>query len=562
MAATAATQDPPTLPLSAGLRDEREQFANILSDASRDSGDRSSMSERVNGAFDRLVVQSGIDATPAAWLSLCVFLGIALAGLAFLSIGSLTAGVCGWCVGVLIPIFIAVRQRNTRIARLADQVPLCIDGLRRLIRTGRNTEECLDIMSADTPAPLGDELLHVVRDVRLGIAPAEAMTAMAGRTGLNSLRLLAAVLRLHVEYPGEIHHTLRTLADYIHPQVPPSGRGLRFFTAVLAGALTAVPPVWLMVAGTEPVVAALASSTSCMLLAAGFVLWSLGVFVLGRMLLVAGLGPPASIVRWNTATEAEETTANSPDAPVLLGGPPAFADLTVSLAGSFPETGDQRLRNAALLRIGGFFSPHRAIVFAGVRFAIIVAAIVTCGVSVLQATPANELLRVTALIAFPFCAWLIPILWLRAVAWRRMQRIDERVPDAMLLTSAGVRKGLFVPDALQRIASDLRHSAPDLTRELDLAAVQSDVDSFPGSLRKLRSTLPSAAIGLLTSPLIQSAEIGAPVCETLEKYAFRLRERSQVLRINGGQVVPLKLIMTTILLALPAAALIIGAVGQ
>ena len=55
-----------------GLLRENQQFA---------SGSGSGMSESVNGWFDRLMIQSGMQTSPVVWLGLCLLSGVALGGM-------------------------------------------------------------------------------------------------------------------------------------------------------------------------------------------------------------------------------------------------------------------------------------------------------------------------------------------------------------------------------------------------------------------------------------------------------------------------------------------------
>ncbi|MEJ7592537.1 MAG: pilus assembly protein TadB, partial [Planctomycetaceae bacterium] len=92
-------------PEFAGLLRENQQFA---------TGSGQGMSESVNGWFDRLMMQSGIQTSPMLWLALCLLSALACGGMAFVLLERAVPAVFFSFFGLVLPVLIAIALRNRR----------------------------------------------------------------------------------------------------------------------------------------------------------------------------------------------------------------------------------------------------------------------------------------------------------------------------------------------------------------------------------------------------------------------------------------------------------------
>lgn len=196
------------------------EFAGILKDQTPyEDATQQQVARRVNGAFDRLMLQSGLQTSPSRWLMLIAFSGGTAGLVAYLLTYSLLPIVTFMVLGGLVPLVIASHLREQRQGKLLELLPDAIDRVARLSQTGRNLESALKHAAADTHQPLGGELYRASEAIRVGVDVGEAMGEFALRTGLPASSMLASVLAVHSETRGELATPLFDLADDVREQL-------------------------------------------------------------------------------------------------------------------------------------------------------------------------------------------------------------------------------------------------------------------------------------------------------------------------------------------------------
>lgn len=223
------------------------EFAGILRDDQTyaKGNQEDSTAEQINGSFDRLMVQSGLEISPVLMLMLCVCSSIVLAGVAFVvQENLLTTGLAAG-IGALAPIIYAFIARSRRQSEILKQMPGMVDELARAARTGRSLEQCFEIVAEDTPAPLGSELKISLRKMQMGASMSSALRDLPERTGIVSLNVFVTALSVHHQTGGDVVSVLERLSSTIRDRISFLGRlkaatiGSRA-TAIL---MLAVPPV-------------------------------------------------------------------------------------------------------------------------------------------------------------------------------------------------------------------------------------------------------------------------------------------------------------------------------
>jgi len=199
----------------AGILKEEEIYATHADD---------DFSNQINGAFDRLMKQSGLDIPPSLVLSLCLFSALTLAGTAFVIQENLLITAIGAFVGFLIPFVTVVAARTRRQQQITKQLPAMIEELARSAKTGRSVEQCLRMVTKDTPSPLGTELQHCIRRMDFGMDLTAALEELPERTGLVSLNILVTALTVHQQTGGDLVSVLDRLSRTIRDRLLFLGR--------------------------------------------------------------------------------------------------------------------------------------------------------------------------------------------------------------------------------------------------------------------------------------------------------------------------------------------------
>jgi tight adherence protein B len=213
----------------------RPAFAAILKEHEPYSrGDRDDVADRLNGWYDRLMLQSGLAVSPPLMLAMCACTATAGGGLAFVLQENSLAAAVGMLVGFAIPLAVAVTVRARRQKQMAEQLPPAIDELSRAARTGRSLEHCLMMVASDTPAPLGTELTLAAKKMDMGLSVSEAIRELPLRTGLVSMSVLTTALSVHEQTGGDLVHVLDRLSRTLRERALFVGR-LKAATAASKG---------------------------------------------------------------------------------------------------------------------------------------------------------------------------------------------------------------------------------------------------------------------------------------------------------------------------------------
>lgn len=204
----------------------RPEFAGILKNDeffSRNP-DAHNAGERINGWFDRLMVQSGIETTPTVLLMLSIVAAVGFGGAADVvrDNGLLTA--IASLFGAFVPIGVTLVVRARRQTAILKQMPEMVGELARAARTGRSLEQCIEVVAEDTPAPLGSELQLCRRKLQMGLGVGEAFAELPERTGVVSLSIFTMALTVHQQTGGDLVSVLDRLARTIRDRIGFLGR--------------------------------------------------------------------------------------------------------------------------------------------------------------------------------------------------------------------------------------------------------------------------------------------------------------------------------------------------
>jgi tight adherence protein B len=231
-----ATHFPPIVPQPGFADILRESVAYGSTGATGPDG-ADSTGEKINGWFDRLMVQSGVDVSPAVLLMLCIASAVALGGLVFVVQENLFTTALAALLGGVLPVATALVARRRRQKTILRQMPNMIGELARAARAGRSLPQCLHMVAEDTPSPLGGELRLCDRRLQMGVSLPEAIEPLPERTGVMTLRVLVTALSVHHQTGGNLVEVLERLQRTIRDRLAFLGR---LQTATAASRATAL----------------------------------------------------------------------------------------------------------------------------------------------------------------------------------------------------------------------------------------------------------------------------------------------------------------------------------
>ena len=110
--------------------------------------------------------------------------------------------------------------------------------------------------------------------------------------------------------------------------------------------------------------------------------------------------------------------------------------------------------------------------------------------------------------------------WLRA---RRIEQVEQQLPDALQMLAGTARAGLSLPAAIRQVRTEL---APPLQQELLLVQHEQRLGvSLDDALENLARRIPAQPVKLMVSAMRIANETGGGLAETLERTATTLRSQ-------------------------------------
>lgn len=152
----------------------------------------------VSTVLIQVVVLAAIGAVVGAKMNWLMFPGLSAAGLAFL-------------LGI-VPYANIRRQKNKRLGAFEEQFPEGLEFLARAMRAGHAFSMSLEMLSEESPQPLGNEFRKVFNEHNLGLPIETALTNLTERVPLLDVKFFVSSVLLQRETGGNLAEILTKLA--------------------------------------------------------------------------------------------------------------------------------------------------------------------------------------------------------------------------------------------------------------------------------------------------------------------------------------------------------------
>jgi len=146
--------------------------------------------------------------------------------------------------GLLTPYLLILRKRKNRLQSMEDQFPDALDSLARALRAGQSFGAAMDLVAAECPEPLAQEMRKAWDEWRLGLGWSDALANLARRVPLLEVRLFAAAVALQSRSGGKLTDVLEELSKTIRDSIALRG-DIRAISAQgrISGAVLTVMPI-------------------------------------------------------------------------------------------------------------------------------------------------------------------------------------------------------------------------------------------------------------------------------------------------------------------------------
>jgi tight adherence protein B len=203
--------------------------------------------KRFSSKVQRDLARADLRLRVAEYYYIRIGLALGLAAVLLLLRDPLSA-VVGALLGYFIPRIWVGRRIGSRLNAFNKQLPDTITLLSNSLRAGSSFLQSIELVSRESPAPMGPEMGRVVREVNLGLSMEEALSNLVRRIKSDDLDLMVTAIGVQQQVGGHLAEILDTNAVTIRERVRIKGE-IRTLTAQgrYSGYLVAFLPIGIMV---------------------------------------------------------------------------------------------------------------------------------------------------------------------------------------------------------------------------------------------------------------------------------------------------------------------------
>ncbi len=203
--------------------------------------------KRFSSRVQRDLARADLRLRVAEYYYMRIGLALGLAAVLLLLRDPLSAAV-GALLGYFLPRMWVGRRIGSRLNAFNKQLPDTITLLSNSLRAGSSFLQSIELVSRESPAPMGPEMGRVVREVNLGLSMEEALANLVRRIKSDDLDLMVTAIGVQQQVGGNLAEILDTIAFTIRERVRIKGE-IRTLTAQgrYSGYLVAFLPIAIMI---------------------------------------------------------------------------------------------------------------------------------------------------------------------------------------------------------------------------------------------------------------------------------------------------------------------------
>jgi tight adherence protein B len=204
--------------------------------------------------LDRLLLQGDISLRLGSFFALMLLIGSLTTYIVGFMLDNPLFAIPAGVATALLPIAWARRRAQIRVRKFEVQFPDALDMLTNALRAGMALPVAIQVVSEESPDPVGREFAIVFEENRLGLDLKEALRKLGERVNSTELNLFVTAVILHRETGGNLAEILDGAAEVVRDRFRILG-DVRSLTAQsrLSGIVLMVLPV--AIAGIVMVVA-------------------------------------------------------------------------------------------------------------------------------------------------------------------------------------------------------------------------------------------------------------------------------------------------------------------
>ena len=217
-------------------------------------------------------------------------LGVLVSALSLLLGAPLLLGLgLGFGMGLGAPRWVLGFLGQRRLKRFTAEFANAIDIIVRGIKSGLPVHDCLKIIARESPEPLGGEFTRLVENLGMGMTLEQSLERAYERMPTSELRFFTIVLSIQQKSGGNLAEALGNLSNVLRSRKMMREKIKALSSEATASAMIigALPPavmLILLLMAPAYMMKLFVDPRGHMVLAAGFLWMSFGVFVMRRMI--------------------------------------------------------------------------------------------------------------------------------------------------------------------------------------------------------------------------------------------------------------------------------------
>jgi len=205
------------------------------------------------------LARANLKLTVSEFLVTTLTVALVTALLASLVSRTIVAGAFFGLISLYLPRWYVKSRERKRLAAFNGQLGDTVGIMANSLRSGYSLLQAMELVSRETPAPMGEEFGRVVREVGLGLSPEKALENLVRRIDSDDLDLMVTAIKVQHEVGGNLSRILDTIGTTIRERVRIKGE-IKVLTAqqsmagyiisglpiALAGVLLLLNPTYIM----------------------------------------------------------------------------------------------------------------------------------------------------------------------------------------------------------------------------------------------------------------------------------------------------------------------------
>ncbi|MGD9966266.1 MAG: type II secretion system F family protein [Hyphomonadaceae bacterium] len=200
----------------------------------------------------------------------------------------------------------------------------------------------------------------------------------------------------------------------------------------------------------------------------------------------------------------------------------------------------------------GIYAEHAVPAFAAIRVLLALSLGVAVGFVQLVLSADSAAVGAVLVVCGAGVGLFAPLLVIKARAKERVEAVRLALPDAIDLLVVAMEAGSSLPQAMQRVANELKTAHPVLSDEfqMTLLAMQAGA-SRAEALRHLSERVPDDRLRSFLTLVIQSDQLGAGLANTLRVFAEELRRSRLIEAEHKAAELPVKIAIPLVFFIFP-----------